>query len=378
MFVVELIILLGIIVQLFFWLYAASRIVIWRPNKNNSRLPHPTSVSIIICAKNESVNLQQFLPLVLDQQYDGIWELIVVNDSSTDNTAQVLASFCQRYPRLKVVTLDAATPKKYLGKRNALAAGVEAAKHEAILLTDADCYPLSQFWIKGMANELTADTDLVLGFSPYQKKSGFLNWFIRLEAIWTAIQYFGFALSGYTYMGVGRNLMYRRAVFLKKLHIFAQAKSASGDDDFMVAEVAKSQRIACSLNATTYCESVPKLFWKEYMSQKTRHNAAGISYSLNIKALLGVLISSQIITTIALLLGIFFFLIQYNVISEIVWLALVFRYIVTLVILALSPTKFINKKLLATYIGFEASMSITYLFFAVNIIRSTHKSGKWK
>lgn len=378
MFVVELIILLAIIVQLFFWLYAASRIVTWRPHKNNSRLPHPTSVSVIICAKNESVNLQQFLPIVLDQQYDGPWELIVVNDRSTDNTAQVLEYFCQRSPRLKVVTLDAATPKKYLGKRNALAAGVEVAKHEAILLTDADCYPLSQFWIKGMANELTADIDLVLGFSPYQKKPGFLNWFIRLEAIWTAIQYFGFALSGYTYMGVGRNLMYRRTVFLKNLHVFAQAKSTSGDDDFMAAEVAKSQRVACSLTETTYCESVPKLFWHEYMSQKTRHNAAGIRYSLNFKALLGVLIASQIITTVALLLGIFFLIIQYNAVSEIAWLLLVFRYIVTLFILSLSPINFINKKLLATYIGFETSMSLTYLFFSVNIIRRTHKSGTWK
>jgi len=100
------------------------------------------------------------------------------------------------------------------GKKYPLSIGIREAKHEVLLLTDADCVPASEFWVEKMQDAYDDNIEIVLGYGAYHKKSGMLNKMIRFETFHTALQYLSYALAGMPYMGVGRNLSYKKDLFL--------------------------------------------------------------------------------------------------------------------------------------------------------------------
>ncbi|MEY3399319.1 MAG: hypothetical protein RL220_1913, partial [Bacteroidota bacterium] len=104
-------------------------------NSGGKELP----VSVIICARNEEKNLREHIPVLMEQDYPE-FEVIVVNDSSWDDTDAILNAFHVHYPNLRIVTLDE-EKQNLQGKKFALTLGIKAAKYDTILLTDADCVP---------------------------------------------------------------------------------------------------------------------------------------------------------------------------------------------------------------------------------------------
>lgn len=248
-----------------------------------------TAISIIICAKNEADNLKQFLPSVLQQDYHPqLFEVIVVNDQSTDGSAQVLNQFSLQYPQLKIITIPGDVVKTLPGKKYALAQGIKAAQHDRILLTDADCKPFSDQWLKEMTS---TDKDIVLGYGAYQTNPGLLNKFIRWETVNTCMQYASYARSGLTYMGVGRNLSYRKSLLkdLEQDKDFLQIYSStpSGDDDLLIGRIATKTNVDVCLDNNAHTISVPQKTWKAWWRQKTRHASTGKYYQPKIKNLLG-------------------------------------------------------------------------------------------
>src|SRR5207248_2072491 len=105
-------------------------------------------------------------------------------------------------------------------------------KYDILLLTDADCKPVSKLWIKLFAgNYSDSKTEIVLGYSPYSVRPDFLNYLIQFDTIFTAMQYLSFCISGKPYMGVGRNLSYRKKLFFENKGFAPYLKLPSGDDD---------------------------------------------------------------------------------------------------------------------------------------------------
>lgn len=250
------------------------------PQLAHSPLPNPDPpVSIVICARNEAANLRRNLPAVLAQQYAGEWEIIVVDDASEDETAVVLRLFEDTCPRLRVVSVF---EKKQVGKKHALSLGIEAAKHEHLLLTDADCVPASVYWLAHMATALCEkqETELVLGYGPVFRAPGFLNGWIRFETAHTAIQYFSLALAGMPYMGVGRNLAFRKRAYDRAGGFSAHLDLPSGDDDLLVNAVAARANTAICRHPGAFVYSEGKKTWRAWMRQKRRHLAAGPRYRL--------------------------------------------------------------------------------------------------
>src|SRR5687768_1523080 len=136
-------------------------------------------VSVVVCAHDEAENLRELIPQLLSQDY-GQFEVIVVNDRSNDSTFDYLLAETKKEPRLKMVNVKT-TPERVNGKKYGLTLGIKAAAHEWILLTDADCRPAGRQWISSMSRHFLDGTQFVLGFSPYVRKPGFLNLFIRFE-----------------------------------------------------------------------------------------------------------------------------------------------------------------------------------------------------
>lgn len=301
MLVVLIIFLLAFGVQVFFFGFFFSRLAFYKGEKHQPQGDLPP-VSVIICARNEAENLQRFLPEILQQHYPDI-EVVVVNDHSTDNTASLLKQLQQRHPQLTVVLTD--TTIKAQGKRAALISGIRAAKHELILLSDADCRPLSRQYISSMVQGFKTDKDIVLGFSPYRRQRGLLNAVIRYETFYTALQYFSFALAGLPYMGVGRNLGYKKAILQQGAVIGNTNLAVSGDDDLPVNRLATAENTSIVLSPESHMESVPETSWRNWLWQKRRHSTSGYHYRAKHKVLLALLNGSQVVFNAALLVLLF-------------------------------------------------------------------------
>lgn len=242
-------------------------------------------VSIIIAARNEMDNLERNLIPILEQDYPD-FEVVVVNDCSWDGSQAWLEELQKTQPRLKVSQLI--EQEKYpTGKKFALTIGIKAAKYDQLLFTDADCEPTSNQWLRLMQSQFTTGKDIVLGFSPYRKQPGFLNRFIRFETLITAQFYLSMALMGKPFMGVGRNLAYRKELFFKHKGFASHQHIMSGDDDLFVNEAATSTNTAIQIDPAAFVFTDAKKTFSSWSNQKSRHMSTGKYYKTSHKRMLG-------------------------------------------------------------------------------------------
>ncbi len=261
--------------------------------KQSTQSITPTdSVSIIICAKNENENLTKHLPSILNQHYEN-FEVIIVDDGS-----DIPFTFSDK--RLQIFYIDK-KEKIGNGKKYALQKGIVAAKNNWILLTDADCQPLSPYWISSMIHATQQNKSIVLGISPYRYEPTFLNGFIEYETTLTALQYIGFAILKNPYMCVGRNVLYQTALVQQKRWTDTELAVASGDDDLMIQSIANGDNTAVCLQPNSYTESAAKSTWKAYIQQKLRHYESGNLYKLSHRILLGLFLISKLYLYVSLI-----------------------------------------------------------------------------
>ena len=266
LFVIFLIFLSAAAIQLFYYLFYFLTVYVYKPSDIKT-IKHP--VSVIICARNEAENLRNFLPAVLEQDYPD-YEVIVVNDCSEDNSYLILGNYLLQYPHLRISTVNK-DPKFTHNKKFAQFIGIKAAKNDILLFTDADCQPESDRWLHKMASHFGDKTDFVLGYGGYQQKKGLLNKYIRYDCLSIAMQYLGMAIRGVPYMGVGRNLAYRRSIFFENNGYGAHNHLISGDDDLFVNANATKTNTSVEFRKGTHTRSVPSSGLKEWMIQKKRH-----------------------------------------------------------------------------------------------------------
>jgi len=338
-------------IQLLYYLLVFLRLNFVRPFKSGAEFLPP--VSVIICAKNEAKNLQQFLKIVLIQQYKQ-FEVIVVNDQSTDNTIDVLVDYYKRNKNLKIIDIARSATKPYAGKKYALMKGLEAATFDTVVVTDADCRPATTQWLATLAGYYLDQTKIVLGHSPYETRPGFLNKLIRYENFITALQYFGFARAGLPYMGVGRNLSYKKDL-MKGFKGFDKAKKLlTGDDDLFINAVANGGNTEICVDKAAFMYTQPETTFGAWLNQKKRHLRSGFKYKFIHQLLLFVFALSNFV-----LYASFFALLSYGhmlkpaVALFLGWLLL--RFLITFKIykkLGSENLRFLSPILDITYTGY--------------------------
>jgi len=247
-------------------------------------LDEKPGVSIIICSKNEADKLKEFLPAILEQDYPN-FEVIVVNDGSTDETDMLLIDLLKKYPRLRTtfVPMEATNLST---KKLGISLGIKAAKNDFLLFTDADCQPKSQDWISLMVRNFVPKVEFVLGYGAYFHRKGLLNRLINYDTFFIALQYMGMAVAGKPYMGVGRNLAYRKTTFLHHNGFSESLGLISGDDDLFVNKTATKNNTRVEISPESITFSEPKTTWKSWYSQKARHLSVSPSYTWQSKLIL--------------------------------------------------------------------------------------------
>lgn len=241
------------------------------------------NVSVIICAKNEAENLKRFLPAILEQDYDATYDVIVINDNSTDASDDALQVLEKRYPHLRHIS----TEDGISGKKLALEMGVRNAHHEYLLFTDADCVPASKYWLQCMVAPLVAGKEIVAGFGEYTNDGGLLHSFISWETLHTFMQFAGYAGNGLPYMATGRNLACTRLVIEKAIENPLWQKLSSGHDDLIVQVSGRRDNTVVVFDKHAHTISTPKNDWKEWALQKQRHVTTGKHYRPLVKYMLG-------------------------------------------------------------------------------------------
>jgi glycosyltransferase involved in cell wall biosynthesis len=249
-------------------------------------------VSIVICAKNESANLTKNLPAILSRNYKdskgiNLFEVIVVNDASTDDTDTVLRDLEKQYNNLRHIEIRPDELRTLKGKKHALTRGMEHARFDWLVLTDADCVPASDEWLRRMVAPLAQGKVIVAGYGGFHKTHGLLNALIRWETLHTFLQYSTYALAGVPYMAVGRNLACTRAALQKAAQDPLWNITASGDDDMLVRIAGTSDNVAVVCDTAAFTYSDAKATWHEWMQQKQRHLSTGKNYKPHIKLFLG-------------------------------------------------------------------------------------------
>ncbi len=353
--------------QLFYYIIVFGKFSFAKPQKST---PKRIPISVIVCAKNEEENVKKFVPLLAEQNYPD-YEIILIDDASSDNTLDIFEEFEKQYSNIRLVKVQ--NNEAFWGnKKFALTLGIKAAKNEYLLFTDADCYPSSKEWIKEMSSQFTMSKTIVLGYGAYEKIAGsFLNKIIRFETMLTAVQYFSWAKMKHPYMGVGRNLAYKKEEFFNVNGFIDHMKIRSGDDDLFINQASSKKNTTICFTPESFTFSEPKKTFKDWFDQKRRHVSTATFYKTFDRMQLAVFFLSQFLfIALAVILLIF----QYN------WMIIVpivaGRYLFTWISLGYSAGKLKEKDVIYWYPIIEIMLIFTQLnIFITNIFS---KPVHWK
>ena len=285
-----LVMLGALAVLLFFHGFIFSRLAFRKPQVEPDR---DMPVSVVICARNEARALEELIPLIMAQDHRE-FEVVVVNDRSEDDTAEILQWMKPQYERLRIVAIQADEKFSY-GKKIALGVGIRAAKHPRVLLTDADCRPPGNDWISCMAAGFRHERQIVIGHSPYERMAGITNTLERFDGTVKAMQYISFAMAGFPYMGVGRNLGYTSDLFYsaadrKRRH----RQLMSGDDDLFINEVARVGNTATVADPRSFMTTTATRDFLAWWHRKRRHYTTARYYRFGHQLLLTLLPAARI------------------------------------------------------------------------------------
>lgn len=292
--------------------------------KKDSNNEYPP-LSVIICAKDQAENLRQYLPLILEQDYPE-FEVIVINDDSVDNSKDILTLLAEKYPHL----YHSFTPQtaRYIShKKLSVTLGIKASKYDWLVFTEANCYPVSKDWLKLMARNFTPNTEIVLGHSMYEYAKGWLNKRISFDMLFTSLRYLGFALSRKPYMGIGRNMAYRKELFFKHKGFSAHLNLQRGDDDLFINQISnrKNTRVETDAQAVVCLKhSKTAQNWKE---EKTNYTATSKHFKGSQRGLLGFETLSRLLFYLTTLSGIVYaILFEYWLLAGILFAIWILRY----------------------------------------------------
>jgi len=336
-------------------------------NSKNTFLP---PLSILVCARNEAQNLIENVPFLLKQHYP-TFEILLINDASTDKTAAVIDDFATKNQNVRAIHIKNTGPK-FSGKKYALTKAIAAAQYEHLLFMDADCRPISTLWAQEMALGFMDKKQIVLGYGSYAAiNHSWLNKIIRFETVLTAIQYFGYAKNGNAYMGVGRNLGYTKNIFQSENGFSAHETISSGDDDLFVNAAATPFSVACVFSPPSFSISQPKTTWTDWFLQKRRHVSTANRYKKRHRLSLGLFFLSQFLPYLLLI-----FLLFSPVFSTIGLFIFFMRYLIVGAVLSAGMGKLKERDLLYWFPALEFVLVLAQL--SIFILSITAIRTPWK
>jgi len=348
------------LIQLFYYWGIFRKLAFFKPE--NTIESNILPVSIIICARDEALNLQKNLPAVLKQNYQAPFEIVLINDNSLDESRYILEKLSKEFPLLNTIELK--QEAKFIpGKKYPLSIGIRSSKYDIVLLTDADCIPATENWVTKMQEGFNDDTQIVLSYGPYLKQKGFLNKIIRFDTFHSALQYLSFALLKMPYMGVGRNMAYKKELFYKLKGFSSHNHIPSGDDDLFINAAANKTNTNVVLDPAAFTYSDPSNNFNKWFKQKTRHFSTASHYKPLHKFLLSLYSLTNFLFYPLLIVCLFFF--NWKIVTAIAMI----RLITQSIIMYKTMAKLEERDLFPWFIVMDFLMIFYYPLFFPALIR---------
>lgn len=230
-------------------------------------------LSVIICTRNQEDELKSNLEAILQQDYP-IFEVVVVNDRSEDDTKWVLRDLESEYPHLKVVEIAEHVLSRQ-GKKFGVAMGIKAAEYEHIVLTDVDCTPSTDQWLKHLGQGFREDSaEIVLGYVPLQRKKGFFSALVRFDHFMRSVDYLSAALRRRAYMGLGQNLAYAKELFFRGKGFASHIHVSAGYDALFVNQHATRENTRIRIHRDAHVWKPMEATSEAYFIQRKLHQSA--------------------------------------------------------------------------------------------------------
>ncbi len=293
-------------------------------NKSKKLLP----LSIIIAAKNEGDNIESLFNSLTNQDYPKeLYEIIIIDDASTDETFNKASEKVHLIPNLKVLH---SSNKSFKGKRAAIQTGIDAAKNNYLVFTDADCIH-KKGWLKSHSKMLQTN-DVVIGISPFVQNKSLINLISCFENFRNSLLTFALTYIGLPYNAVARNLSWKKSSFLQIGGFANTTQTLSGDDDMMIQKAVKHDlKIGLLTEEESVVHSYSKETFSEYINQRARHTATSYHYLLRNKIILAL----WHIINLACLFSLFLNFFNYQMMFP-----LVFKLLIDLIMIKLFDKKF--------------------------------------
>jgi cellulose synthase/poly-beta-1,6-N-acetylglucosamine synthase-like glycosyltransferase len=257
-----------IALRLSYWYLLFIRLALHRPK---SSVSEKKAISLIVAVKNNLSGIQGLVTKIQKQNYEP-WEMIIVDDGPDPSLKKYISAL--QDPRIQYRLNDGIA-----GKKQALIAGIRAAQYKWIAVTDSDCEPASLKYFDAMQAPLTdADQQIVLGFAPLKAGKSVASQLAAYEAAYVGMQYLSYALAGLPYMGVGRNMLFAKEIYLNHTEKINQAPILSGDDDLFVQAAADSKNTTICIHPYSFCISNAPQTFGEWIRQRSRQIATAPHY----------------------------------------------------------------------------------------------------
>lgn len=228
-------------------------------------------VSVIVFAKNSAAKLQENLPFILAQDYP-VFEIVIINNDSIDDTLEVIDTFKKKHTQIKIVNV-ANNEAFWNNKKYSLTLGIKASKYDHLVFTDANSKPISEHWISEMSKNFTIKRTIFLGYEKYRNEKSFTNLLIRFENLIQAMKCFSFARYGSPFMAFGNNLAYKKSAFFKVNGYINHIKIRHGVEDLFIRDAATKKNSSFIVSEDSFIETdAPKSFNTWFQDLKIKNS----------------------------------------------------------------------------------------------------------
>ena len=237
------------------------------PISNSVTLPF---VSVIIAARNEESNLPPLIDDLIKQEYPlGKFEIIIINDRSSDSTQKILNEASENYSFIKNIKIDEKS-KKMTPKKHAVDLGIKESKGEVILATDADCR-VGPLWVSSMAYSLINKNGIVIGYSEIDDKKGaFFEKYQKIDFLAIITANAGAAGWNHYWSGTGQNLAYYKKDYLEIEGFEPVKDKISGDDMYLVQAISRLKKGHINIDPNSHVRTKAMNSIKDFINQRIR------------------------------------------------------------------------------------------------------------
>ena len=228
-------------------------------------------LSVILVAKDAASDLQKNLPAILEQDNPEFEVIVIYEQSADDNCEDVLKLLQEKYPHLHHSFIPDSA--RYIShKKLGITMGIKASHYDWLVFTEPNCRPESNQWLRKMARNFTSNTDIVLGYSNYEKTKGWFNRKITFDTMLNSMRQLGRAIGGHPYTGCGRNLAYRKSLYYNQKGFASHLNLQRGEDDLFVNRTANKKNTRIETSPESIVRITAPHFKKNWAEDKLSYN----------------------------------------------------------------------------------------------------------